>query len=422
MKVKAAIRELDEWFDVLHRADPVLMEEIVMSSLPTRLFREGARVEADILLEPTVRALSKGVLKEQQALPGLMKRFYRNVRLAGRQTRPSPILLDEIRAARAEWATIKAELGKSRVEGAQDFISWFDRDVEELSAIASKRGKLSAVAPRATRGATTAVERKISRTEARRVYDAFVTAAAASSPRTAPALLRLGFFLGHNDPVWLRVADAVATLGTKDVDVLASRLQGIIGEALALRHPWVSRGLAEAADHAKRVSKALGPDWKIVFVEAETYATKTRGAGLGQLYDSSVWIAKKDGSVAAPIWALEVKSGAVVEAPEQIAKDFGREIGGSVRLPTGKGQSKEHAISNLRALLEKEGVDLQTAGLGDASTRRILVAPRAPTDKSLAKHLPRGVAIDYVPGLMSKSEMNQSAKALAKALQAATKP
>jgi hypothetical protein len=141
---------------------------------------------------------------------------------------------------------------------------------------------------------------------------------------------------------------------------------------------------------------------------------------LGQLYDSSIWIVKKGKTLeAAPVWVLEVKSGKIAEAPEQIRKDFARELGSTrgatVRLPMQDGSDGEFAIKNLRGLLEKQ-VDLEAAGLGDGSTQRLLVMPRAPTDAALLRKLPRGVAVDFIPALMSKGELNDVSRALAKSL------
>ncbi len=42
--------------DAVHDLDPALIEEIILTAMPVRLFRKGSKVEADFLLESGVRA------------------------------------------------------------------------------------------------------------------------------------------------------------------------------------------------------------------------------------------------------------------------------------------------------------------------------------------------------------------------------
>jgi hypothetical protein len=428
--MSAATKEihfLQQWFDDLHRVDPELLDEIFISSAPTRLFRQGAGVEADLALQPAARALSRGLLQAHRKLevPALMRRFYKNFDVVASGADVERFAYNELIDARAAWQEVKRELAGSKVEGAKDFVLWFDRDVEELTVVARREGAL-ARGPKPTKAAPKSAATAVpsgatSKKEGRKVYDLFVETTAGATPRAFPSLARAGIFLRRKDiAIWTRIAEAAKRMTKSSEEELASKIQGIIGEALALRHPWVSHELGAAVERAQALVSKLGKEWSVVFVEAESYASKTAGSGLGQLYDSSIWIVKKGKTLeAAPVWVLEVKSGKIAEAPEQIRKDFARELGSTrgatVRLPMQDGSDGEFAIKNLRGLLEKQ-VDLEAAGLGDGSTQRLLVMPRAPTDAALVRKLPRGVAIDFIPALMSKGELNDVSRALAKSL------
>jgi hypothetical protein len=341
----------------------------------------------------------------------------------------SGLAYNELRVAQRQWHSLRRVVNESKVDGAQEVVRWLDREADELTAIAGQRSR-GARAAKAT-PEVAAVRRAASprgkRTDRRQIYEAFVAATADATPRVFPSLERLACFLGPDDPVWARIAEAAGRLDVRDAEAMALKIQGLLGEALAVRHPWVVHSLTGAAEQAKKLRKALGSEWRVVFVEGETYASKTAGSGLGQLYDASVWLVRPGKGAAGelagdavPIWALEVKSGRVSLAPKQIKSDFVREIGTketpTIRLPARGGDGKRYRLHNLRKLLAAEGVDPAKAGIGDPSTRRMLVTPREPTDSSLIRGLPKGVAVDYVHALMSGQELRECSQALARRL------
>ncbi|MDH2427014.1 hypothetical protein [Sphaerisporangium sp. TRM90804] len=413
-KIPARIQELTQWLDKMHHVDPDLIEELILSTSQIRLFRKGARgVETDLLIEPVIRALGEDLLREHSALVPLMKGVYKQFQLAVRHPGKASFAVDELLELRRAWQPLKAELSRSEVEDAGEFARWFDQEVEEMTAIVRRGGTPG----RAPRKGVQAAPRKVSREDARAAYKVFTGAMADSSPATFVLMQQLSFFFRPSDPIWLSMAEAVASTGVKNVDALAVRIQGILGEGLALRHPWVLHLMSEGARRAQRLAGLLGPEWKIVFVEGAAYASKTSGAGLGQLYDGSIWIVRKgqggEPLEAAPVWVLEVKSGRVSEAMRQIAKGFVRELDKTVRLPRPDGSTAECTVRSLRALLGDKA-DLVKDEIGEASTQRVLVAPRAPGDRSV-RHLPKGVAVDYIMSFMSQRDMRTVSRALAAA-------
>ncbi|MFJ5774545.1 hypothetical protein [Streptomyces sp. NPDC093094] len=424
--------------DAVHDLDPVLVEEIILTALPVRLFRKGGRAEADFLLETGVRALAGQLAKEEGQLGEVMADFYRRFRLVVRHPgKKAPFLLDELQAAGARWRELRPRLRSGRAEGVEEFITWFDREVDELTAVARRTRRQAQRSRGHSAQHQPAQARKPKATRAKadvpatteedglRIYETFLDAASESSPEMFALMERISCFLPHNDPVWRRIAEKAASmkkagsLRPKDIEDFAIHLQGVLGEALALRHPWVGHLMSEAGVRAQKLVTKLGKGWRVVVVESEVYATKTRGSGLGQLYDASLWIVRDGKREAAPLWIMEVKSGSLSTAPEQVRKSFFREIGGSARLPVAGGEAQQFAVSNLRSLLERNGVDPAASGLDDLSTQRLLVAPRPPTDRALSRGLPKGVAIDYVQSVMPQAEIRAVSTYLARAIKKA---
>ncbi|WP_189710716.1 hypothetical protein, partial [Streptomyces anandii] len=317
------------------------------------------------------------------------------------------------------------------------FINWFDREVDELTAVAQRTRKQAQKSKWHGTQSQPALAKKPKAAQAKahapvttaedglRIYETFLDAAIESPPEMSALMERISCFLPQNDPVWRRIAEKAASmkmagsLKPKDIEDFAIHLQGVLGEAMALRHPWVNHLMAEAGDRAQKLVTKLGRGWRIVVVESEVYATKTRGSGLAQLYDTSLWLVRDGKREAAPLWIMEVKSGNLSTAPEQMRKGFFREIGGSAQLPVAGGEVEPFAVSNLRSLLERNGVDPTASGLDDLSTQRLLVAPRPPTDRALSRGLPKGVAVDYVESVMTQADIRAVSTYLARAIKKA---
>jgi hypothetical protein len=66
----------------------------------------------------------------------------------------------------------------------------------------------------------------------------------------------------------------------------------------------------------------------------------------------------------------------------------------------------------LHELLTANGVREAPGSVGTLTTQRVLVAPRAPSVTSIQRHLPKGTAVEYTEGLMTKRELNQISGAL----------
>lgn len=86
----------------------------------------------------------------------------------------------------------------------------------------------------------------------------------------------------------------------------------MIGEALALRNAWVVDGIVKATERAQHIASKLGKDWDVVFAQMPVTAS-TRGGGMGEIYDASVWIVtkgKREPLKAAPRLVLQERHGA----------------------------------------------------------------------------------------------------------------
>ncbi|WP_189710714.1 hypothetical protein, partial [Streptomyces anandii] len=107
--------------DAVHDLDPALIEEIILTAMPVRLFRKGSKVEADFLLESGVRALAGQLAKDQKKLGAVMADFYHQFGLAVRHPgKAAPFLLDDLHAAGVRWREVRAELRSGKTEGVEE--------------------------------------------------------------------------------------------------------------------------------------------------------------------------------------------------------------------------------------------------------------------------------------------------------------
>jgi hypothetical protein len=432
--------------------------EDIERTFPVRLYRQARKVGAEPVLEPLFSGLRKA-LADHPELGELMAKFDRAFEDALERGANREVALASLAKQRRQWKRVqKALLDKDRA-ATEDLVAWIERDVEERMAIAQKRSGRAAEVPRsqatekalkdAEKKALTDAEKKAIKNaqeklaereeQIRKAYAAFVDAMADSNPENFPAFAKLAAYLKHDDPVWGRIAEKVAAFRAgKETGNLENAIQGIIGEALALRNAWVVDRIAAAAERAQAIAQKLGNEWEVVFTQLPVLAT-TKTKGMGELYDASIWLVKKGVPAkgeplldAAPVFVLQVKSGSVKEAAEQIRKDFSRELGaakgagtgaakgaGRVRLPraaaAGETATQDYTVRNLQELL-KPNVKPPKGTVGSLSTQRILVSPRPPSTGSLLKHMPAGTAIEHIESQLSKSELNPCVKAIAKRL------
>jgi hypothetical protein len=114
----------------------------------------------------------------------------------------------------------------------------------------------------------------------------------------------------------------------------------------------------------------------------------------------------------------------VNEAAAQIKRDVGREVMDKVAIPTASG--KEYLIKNLREVIEDPSAAVTPASkatakhpstYGSTSTQRLIVAPRPPSDTSMARELGREFCVEYIEALMAKKDLRLASQALANALE-----
>jgi hypothetical protein len=425
--------ELERVLGRLLKEEEWLAEDIARS-FPIRLFRQARKVGAEPVLESLFRGMGKA-LAEHPHLSDLMLRFDRAYEQALVRKVNRDVALKALSKERANWQSIKRALVAKDRGATEDLVTWIDRDLEERLAIVRKRAgrnreniatpvrKPKSISTAALKTAKAEATQRAER--ARRVYAAFGDAMADSSPEEFPAFARLAAYLKHDDPVWGRIAEKLESAESTQIE---SAIQGVLGEALALRNTWVVDSIVQATGRAERLAAKLGSDWEVVFTQLPVLAS-TKGGGIGELYDASIWVVKKTKGIkgevleAAPVFVLQVKSGSVREAVAQTGTDFTREFGDIVRLPVAGKAAAERAatrdfrIQNLKELLTRQGVKpSKKGGFSELATQRILVAPRPPSAYSLRGKLPPGTAIEYVDAVMSKSELNYCTKRFTKTL------
>jgi hypothetical protein len=406
-------------------------------AVPFRLFRQARRSGAEPALESVFRGLRKA-LDDHPDLAKLLRRFDRAYdEVLARAANPE-VALRKLAKERARWRSMRDVMRKRDRSGTEDLVAWLERDIEERFAIARSRGRRPQPTARkpgephkkptkaelkaAKRAEAAAIKR--AGEEARRTYEAFVTAMAESDPDSFYSFAKLAAYFKPDDPVWGRIADKVARAGSPRKAVNA--IQGVLGEALAMRHAWVVDSIVRATKRAERLAERLGPDWEVVYTELPVVAG-TKSGGMGELYDASIWVVRKSKGKpdevleAAPVFVLQVKSGTVSEATDQMRKDFTRELSSSiVRLPLASGvkptpATRDYRIQNLHGLMRREGVAPARGRVGELTTQRVLVAPRPPSDRSIHR-LPPGTAIEYVEGLMQQRRIKRCSDGVAKAL------
>ena len=419
--------ELERALGRLFELEKHLVDDIDRT-VPIRFFRQGRRVGAEPVLESVYKGL-RAALKGRRKLSDLLSRFDRAYEEALVRNADRTVVLNALHKERSSWQEMKRALAKQEPRETEDLIAWIDRDIEERMAIARKLsgrdGTLPTTAAKKGKGvkkaATKAGEDAAQQAErVRQVYEAFVDAMSRSDPESFVAFEKLASYFKYDDPVWGRIADKVAAHGSgkKAVDAI----QGVIGEALAMRHAWVVDSIVRATERAERIATKLGPGWEVVYTQLPVLAATKRG-GMGELYDASVWLVKKGAGAkgevleAAPLFVLQVKSGKVSTAVQQTGTDFSRELRGKVRFPAGgKDAPSEFAVRNLKELLDANGVKAAPGRLADMTTQRMLVAPRPPSERSIRIRLPPGTAIEYVEALMGKDAMNMCSERIARAI------
>jgi hypothetical protein len=434
MTALAEAYKLEELLALLFKAEKWLVDDIDRT-FPIRLFRQGRRSGAEPVLASVFNGLGKA-LADNPDLSRMMRRFDRAYDEVLARTAHREVALRKLAKERAKWQSTKKAMAKKDPSGTEELIAWIDRDIEERLAIARRRGRPAhAVAPTKAKKPTkklTKAEAKAAKQaeaaairraeeQARRTYEAFVTAMTDSDPDTFLSFAKLAAYFKHDDPVWGRIAEKVAASGSANKAINA--IQGVLGEALAMRNAWVVDSIVRATERADQLAGKLGADWEVVYTQLPVFAG-TRSGGMGELYDASIWLVKKSAGVegevldAAPVFVLQVKSGVVSEAAEQMRKDFTRELGDRVRLPaaTGEQARRDYRINNLQALLRREGVKPSSAAVGELTTQRVLVAPRPPSDTSIHRNLPPATAIEYVEGLLERPKIKRCSEAIAKAL------
>jgi hypothetical protein len=149
------------------------------------------------------------------------------------------------------------------------------------------------------------------------------------------------------DAAFDRQRQAAGAAGLGDpafIKDLVDKVQGRIGETLALRHPrfvadvW-KPAIRTAEDLAARLNARLGDvpigqRWRVEVITEPTLATTERGRA-EQLMDSGIWLVQEtpQGNTAMPIFGLEVKSGEVETSIQQLVLNLARTHGGLVKLP-----------------------------------------------------------------------------------------
>jgi hypothetical protein len=389
-------------------------------TFPIRLFRQGRREGAEPVLEAALAGVRRALAKDP-ALTTLMHQFDAAFERAIRPSKHG-LGLKKLEEEHARWRHTKDWLQKTDRQGTEELVAWLDRDITERMTIARRYSRRGAAKKAKTPRTKTERSAKERAEQAREAYDAFVESWWSQPDERAFA--RLAAYFKEDDPLWDRIAEKVAAhRAGKDSGDVVHAIQGVIGEALALRNAWVVDSIVTAAKRAKKIASKiakaerakgiaskLGSDWDVVLTQMPVTAS-TRGGGVGEIYDAAVWIVKKTPPrEAAPVFVLQVKSGTTRTAAKQIATDFRRElgdtVGGSVWLPAAKDGAKSepraYAIYNLRELLSRQDI---TDLADDVSTHRMLVSPRAPSTSSIIRELPEGTSVEVVDALMTKSEL-----------------
>jgi hypothetical protein len=420
------------------------LTEDIGRTFPMRLFREGRRLGVEPVLEAVYSGM-KTALTKYPELSDTMLRCEKAFALATDPNAVHAVAMTVLEQEMGNWRKIKTLLLEKDRAATEDLVVWLDRDIEEQIDIARRLGGggeppvSRAVATKSAQNgsrARTAVEKGLSQAEkvaladaekraavTLRVYEAFV-GCVRNRPDQFGSFNRLAAYFPKGDPMWERIAEKVISHSATDTGHVAYAIQGVIGEALALRNAWVVDSIVKATERAHRIAAKLGKEWEVVFTQAPVFAS-TKAGSLGEIYDASVWIVKKGTGTlqAAPVFVLQVKSGGSRAAAEQTARDFSRELEGTVLLPTvdaagkaGGSIAKPYAIKNLRHLLGDKGVKETAGEVGGLTTQRMLVSPRAPSTGTLLEHLPNGASIDYVGGLMTQTEVKGLSEAIRDAL------
>jgi hypothetical protein len=414
-----------------------LLEDI-QHSLKMRLFKAARVGWEDSTVQAALRALSSGV----DGLEGLahavarVDSIYFTI-MRGDTLRPRGV--ERFNVALANFRQARAALLPTKNEQLQELITWIDRDfAERMNCIAVRMGQGVLPAP-ASAARRVAPKRRMSKPRAAQqvsddlrrersklLYAGFVDSLSDASTAERNSLWRFNDYLSHDDPVWARLTELMDTSGHLPVErdaagtSLADLVQGVVGEALALRHRAVTEIMHAQFKRAQRLVSQLGSGWEVKVVDSAVWAGTTKSAQLRQLYDGAVMVVNREERITAPVFILSVKSGKSVEAAIQSTSETLREFGQPLTFGApGPGQGPTFELNNLQSVLATRGVRKTRGDAEELSTYRLLVAPRPPSQSRTAEDLGAHVGVWFMPAILSKREMNDGARALSLGLKRA---
>jgi hypothetical protein len=143
-------------------------------------------------------------------------------------------------------------------------------------------------------------------------------------------------YVDQDDPAWEDLAALIVErsggkqLSAEAIAQLVNDVQGKLGEHLAMRLRTVSMLLEDAYERAASIVKAhAAAGWQVRFCDGVVRASTVKG-GIQQSYDASIWLIREAPlpRLAMPVQLIQVKSGTVREAMEQIGSDVDRAIVG----------------------------------------------------------------------------------------------
>ncbi len=435
------VAQADERFlsAALGRVKAVVDEapELVDMSAPMLIWK-SAGSEASLA---TVRSAADDLLRLLRLsgqLDGLWKQWRRTVGRAVRAVNPyaADLALPELRELQRRWdagvAALAPEVRRELADGVAHAERELSGDLAVVErAVAARRAPSNAPVgpassarrqPDAAPRAASEVAR-VAPEEVSAVYEVFTELAAAATGDLGAAYARVRALVPKGSPVWTEIVRLAKSHTGATAEDLASAIQGALGEALALAHPWVLHLMASGLERARLLAGALGPVWRVVVVPLGVRATKDAAPGSGALYDASIWLVRsgKD-ACATPVWSLEVKSGGVAELVEQLARDLRRESQHAVTSSSVTMTDRVRVpLRDLRTVLAEEGLDPVRLGAASGDTQRVVVGPRVPSDFRIAGELPPGVAAEMVRAQLTKAEMNAVSRAFAARVRAAVR-
>jgi len=356
-----------------------------------------------------------------------------------RRERVSARALEKFEQAMEEFRALKTQILKSDKKELQDLVAWTDRELAEqahcLDVHAGKVKPPQRIVPKPAKALTAAERKALEESRSARaavLYDAYIESLSAAKGIERGPLWRINDYFAHDDPLWERLVDVMDRRGHLPERELQNAVQGVLGEAFALRHKVVVEIIQEQFNRAKRIVAELGgkeAGWEVKVVDSYVLAGAAKSKSLGELYDGSIWIVnlKQIGPngqpLASPVFVLSVKSGKSVEAALQNTAESFREFGQTLVFPGARGAAgtKPFEIKNLQQLLAEKGITKVAGSSEGLSTRRLLVAPIPPSEGRAAKDLGKHVTVEFMPSTLSKSEMNNCSRGLTRELKRSVK-